>query len=366
MWTEIGSSSSERTNSTLVFTTLSNDVIVRDPSLSSKSEEMILTSSEISKYLGGSSFRILLLCIDPRLHDAFSTHQQSDNCILIVDVGKLCVIRFNASTLRIESATYLLGLRVPSTCYEFPHLLPENYHENEIRYETCPKVVNSSIHVTRRFVFALDHETRKSILGWDVETGHLCARIRSQDEIQDISTSSDSMWIAILNRRRSLCVVNLDEYFQAFPNDNDTDTLLCESRDDDDDDDSDEKQDLMHTVEKELNGFIVMSFIQNEESAMKKDDLSVIKRIMDNLHSDSQFTFLENNTLIIRSSHEIYAHDTVRILSLQNKTRLIFTNISHSYRSDSHREEKTNETQFSGTQEILVQHKYSSHLTSYP
>ena len=139
--------------------------------------------------------------------------------------------------------------------------------------------------------------------------------------------------------------MNLDEYFQAFPNDNDTDTLLCESRDDDDDDDDDEKQGLMHTVEKELNGFNVMSFIQNEESAMQKDDFECHKKN----HGQFKFRFTiyipGEQYLIIRSSHEIYAHDTVRILTLQQKQDS-FLQIYLNYRSDSHREEKTNETQF--------------------
>ena len=124
LWTEIGSSS-EETRSALVFTTLSNDIVVRDPSASTSA---ILRSSAISKYLGRSSFRILLLCIDPRLNDAFSTHRQYDECILIVDVGKLCLIRFNASSLGIESATYLLGRRVPYVVENFKLVSHSNTH----------------------------------------------------------------------------------------------------------------------------------------------------------------------------------------------------------------------------------------------
>ena len=103
VWAETSSRESRDdgdSKSVLVCTTLSNDVIIRDPSESEPSSKILLTSSEISKRLGGD-FKIVLLSIDPRIHDAFSTRVRNDECILIVDTGNLAAIRFSAETFRI-------------------------------------------------------------------------------------------------------------------------------------------------------------------------------------------------------------------------------------------------------------------------
>ena len=321
VWAETSSRESRDdgdSKSVLVCTTLSNDVIIRDPSESEPSSKILLTSSEISKRLGGD-FKIVLLSIDPRIHDAFSTRVRNDECILIVDTGNLAAIRFSAETFRIESVTYLLGLRIPHTRYEFPHLLPEDYHEDEIEYEDCPKILIHTICLTRDYIFALDSETRKRIHAWDISTGHLRARVHSQDEIRDVSISSDSTWIAMLNLRRNICVVNLDKYFEMFPCDFNRESLLCESREDDDDDDNDdfEEQVLEEDDEFDLNGFNITSFLSQEEveektsSVKEKITTSTARSLMKHLDENANFSFLDNNTLLVRSSHKIHVYNLV-------------------------------------------------------
>ena len=205
---------------------------------------------------------------------------------------------------------YKYSLEHRSAIYEFPHLLPEDYHENEIEYEACPNIVDETLCVTQRFVFALDRQTRKSVLGWNVETGHLCQRVQSQDEIQDVSVSSDSTRIVMMNLHRELHVVNLEFYFKRFPCDYNAVALLCENRDEEEEEEH-RKQGLIQKDEVELNGFNVISFEsgQKEETESKVDETTVTKKIMGDLNSDTQFSFLENNTLIVRSKHEIHVHE---------------------------------------------------------
>ena len=81
---------------------------------------------------------------------------------------------------------------------------------------------------------------------------------------------------------------------------------------------------MIETDEVELNGFNVISYEsgQKEETEMKVDETTVTKRIMGDLNSDTQFSFLENNTLIVRSKHEIHVHEIVhkKLLYKHNHT----------------------------------------------
>eukprot|EP00940_MAST-03C_sp_MAST-3C-sp2_P000957 g957.t1 len=184
----------------------------------------------------GNVFVIIVEIRGNRVDASSDGASTNTGCIIVVRV------RIDSSSIYFASAKPLRGTRVPLHRPELSHLLSPTVRRDRRRkakYDPVPKIFKSTLQIAGGFVWAASANSSNDIVvyAWSVSKGELRARVRpnsadnklscnreeqntkrTTDREPFLSVSANVLHMSIAEPlSHSICVINLDRYFEIHP-----------------------------------------------------------------------------------------------------------------------------------------------------